>query len=846
MSTWLHVAEKPSVAKEVANVLSGGRCRTTHSQSKYNPVFEFQFEGHAMLMTSVAGHLMEDEFPPHTKSWTGFPFQGLFSAKITKSVKTELQPIKQNLERLAKRASTLVLWLDCDREGENICFEVIQVAAAQNSRLDVKRARFSALTARDLFHAMRSLTLPDRRLSEAVEARQEMDLRVGAAFTRFQTVKFKDSFEGMPKVLSFGPCQFPTLGFLVRRHWEQQGFVPEDYFTFRFEHNSTRFSSRRGNMYDQAAATLLYDDMLEAAADTEDAADVLQVNQRPSRRRPPVPLATVVLQKLASTFLHIPSERCMTLAESLYQEGLLSYPRTETDSFSFTDSELLELARAHTDNPQVGAFAQAMVQSPQDRFRTPLRGGHDDKAHPPIHPTKAWRAGDDDKGKLYMLVVRHFLACLSPDAVAATTAVVVGFGGEEFTTSGTTVVSHGWMEVYPYERWHSTCIPNYQQGDRFVPSVVLLERHRTAAPPHLTETNLISLMDSNGIGTDATIAQHIKTVLDREYVRREGQSLVPTTLGIALASAYDVLGLTSLLQPQLRAQMELAMADIASGAATKEQVVEAAVRLYRDIFDRLASSAGQFHDALKQHLRPAGGAAGGAAAAATVVQRDFALCGRCGAPMELVQRTEGGFATWSARCGACAALHRLPNGATNALEVLRPPVRCALCGFGAIRVTHREKQTSYTVCPCCFTHPPAAADLEAVGEFRCFQCTADCPLATGAANVAIMRCVACQQSDLRLRVSALGAALLCRGYPPVRHERGPAQGVVREAGRRALPQLRGRHAHLRLPRCTGRARDGPCRDRLRELRRAPEGLHLRRRDTRRAAATRRRRRPTPY
>lgn len=94
-------------------------------------------------------------------------------------------------------------------------------------------------------------------------------------------------------------------------------------------------------------------------------------------------------------------------------------------------------------------------------------------------------------------------------------------------------------------------------------------------------------MDDNGIGTDATIAQHIDTILTRRYVERRGRSLVPTALGLALASAYEVVGLGSLLQPFLRAQMELAMSDITNGNATREQVVCAAVRQYRDIFIQL-------------------------------------------------------------------------------------------------------------------------------------------------------------------------------------------------------------------------------------------------------------------
>ncbi|KPA81303.1 putative DNA topoisomerase III [Leptomonas pyrrhocoris] len=783
MPTWLSVAEKPSVAKELAHSLCGGNCHTIASLSRFNPVFEFSFEGKTMLVTSVSGHLMEDQFPPNTKNWASYPFQGLFSAKITKYVRADLEPVKKNLEALASRADTLVLWLDCDREGENICFEVMQVVQSKRPRVQVKRAHFSALTSRDLLHAVHNLQAPNKRLSEAVEARQEMDLRIGAAFTRYQTVKFRHLFEEIPGVLSFGPCQFPTLGFIVRRHWQQQGFVPEEFFTLSVQHGDTKFHSSRGSMYDQVAATLVYESMLQTAAEEGHTGRITDVQQRPSHRRPPVPLATVVMQKLAATHLRISSERCMTLAESLYQEGLISYPRTETDSYTFQQNELLDLVRAQTSNADVADFVHAMLADTATRVRPPLRGGHNDKAHPPIHPTKAWNATQEDRGKLYNLIVRHFLASLSPDAVAATTRVSAEFGGEVFSAGGTTIVQRGWLDVFPYERWNNTLIPNYQAGEAFEPSAVHLSKGCTAAPPHLSETNLISLMDSNGIGTDATIAQHIKTVLDREYVRREGQALVPTRLGIALASAYEALGLGSLLQPQLRAQMELAMGDIANGGATKEQVVAAAVQLYEEIFSRLSASTAAFYEELKRHLGPAAAAGGDyrdatladATAAvtgpATVVAAGLSGCGSCDRRMDLVE-CHGEREVWAVRCDGCSKSYRVPNGRLNTLEPVTPPHRCPLCGFAVLRVTNRDKQTSYTVCPYCFTHPPTAGstsgvvpDMEATAEFRCFQCMADCPLAKGLESIGITPCIACRQNELRLRASSNGYFLSCKGYP---------------------------------------------------------------------------------
>ena len=180
-----------------------------------------------MLFSSVAGHLLELEFNPPYNSWRGCRPAELYTAPVSKHVsKGEGEKIKRNLQTLARRAQWLVLWLDCDREGENIAFEVIQVCREVNLSLVVKRARFSALIQRDILHAVNNLVPPNANESAAVDARQEIDLRIGSSFTRLQTLLLQDRFDWTPllqgrerMLLSYGPCQFPTLGLIVQREW---------------------------------------------------------------------------------------------------------------------------------------------------------------------------------------------------------------------------------------------------------------------------------------------------------------------------------------------------------------------------------------------------------------------------------------------------------------------------------------------------------------------------------------------------------------------------------------------------------------------------------------------------
>ena len=164
MPTVLSVAEKPSVAKELARIIGGDHVHRRAGFSHFNQLFEipdceFKNSRCSMTITSVTGHMMEVEFDPAYKVWSSCQPVDLFHAPISKSVKSESKDIEKTLVAESRKCDTLLLWLDGDLEGENICFEVMQVCLKANPRLDVYRARFSALIQRDIF---RTLRMPER------------------------------------------------------------------------------------------------------------------------------------------------------------------------------------------------------------------------------------------------------------------------------------------------------------------------------------------------------------------------------------------------------------------------------------------------------------------------------------------------------------------------------------------------------------------------------------------------------------------------------------------------------------------------------------------------------------
>ncbi|XXQ37882.1 DNA topoisomerase [Plasmodiophora brassicae] len=733
----LNVAEKPSVAKEVARVLSRGTAQQRTGPSPYNPVFEFQFDlqGQRVLMvfTSVLGHVMRIDFvPPYDRGWSTCDPGDLFQAPIVKSLQPTMDKVNLNLEQQTRRADKLVLWLDCDREGENISFEVVQICRSTRPHLPVLRARFSSLIPAELGRACQQLGPLNQALSQAVDVRTELDLRIGAAFTRFQTLSFAHRFSGMPKVLSFGPCQFPTLGFVVARHLQIEAFVPQDYWTIAMTwaepgtRKTAQFRWVRGPLYDHAATLAFYQICVDAAVAT-----VRHVRRFPTTRAKPLPLSTVPLQQNAARRLRIGSNATMAAAEELYRRGLISYPRTETDSF-LEGTDLMGMIRAQCASPVWGPFAQTLAGG---RFAPPRQGGHNDMAHPPIHPTQYVpldSIGDVTERRIYEYVVRHFLACCSWDAQGDTTQVDVELGEEQFECKGLQIRDLAYMHVYTYETWTGNVIPTMADGQRLVPTRLAINESRTAPPQHLSEAELIGLMDRNGIGTDATIAQHIETIEKREYaVKRPDSRFAPTDLGLALVTSYDSLGLHDLSTPRLRAMMEGDLTRIAQGQAAPRDVLDRNLAEMKRVFAMVTSQKNRIASALSQRLAPADAAGQG-----RLVAGAFSRCGRCNGAMML---REGGTFPRYVACGACNAAYRLPQyGTCSAVD----DHLCPLCAFQPIRIENVERGTTYTLCPFCSSESDIGSCLQC-REYRCRL--------AGGMSPPVHRCPTCGTPSMGLR-----------------------------------------------------------------------------------------------
>ncbi|XP_050421809.1 DNA topoisomerase 3-alpha [Adelges cooleyi] len=600
----LNVAEKNDAAKNIARHLSDGTSRMREGLSKFNKIYEFNYSFRGspstMIMTSVSGHLLGYEFQGQYRLWNSCSPLDLFDSPVVKECPKNSIDIKKTLEREIRSCDVLVIWTDADREGENIGFEIIDVCKNAKPRIQVYRAILSEITKQSVQRAMTNLGPPNKNISDAVNVRSELDLRIGASFTRYQTMRLQKVFPDVltNNLISYGSCQFPTLGFVVERYKDIENFIPEQFWKIKVNHKiedvDVEFTWQRGRLFDELFCRVLFERCMENRT-----AHILNVTKKPKSKWRPVPLDTIELEKTASRKLGINAKETMKIAEKLYSQGYISYPRTETNIFP-KELNLSNLVQQHIEDNNWGDFAERVLNDGP----SPRQGKKSDQAHPPIHPTKYTNGLQDPRErKVYEYVVRHFLACLSKDAQGQETIVNIEINGEKFLASGLQIIALNYLEVYPYEKWSNKLIHNYNQGETFMPTGIEMTGGQTSAPNLLTESDLITLMDKHGIGTDATHAEHIETIKSRSYVGLENNKyFVPGELGIGLVEGYDNMGF-EMSKPHLRAKLEADLKRICEGTKSPNVVLREQIANYKEVFIKTTEQVDKLDQSLGKYLR---------------------------------------------------------------------------------------------------------------------------------------------------------------------------------------------------------------------------------------------------
>jgi DNA topoisomerase-1 len=565
----LIVTEKNNSAKKIADILGKGGAR--EDKTFKVPFYTWTDDGGDEHTTiGLKGHVLGPAFPEGYSNWQKTDLHDLIDAKLIKEP-TDKNVVKA-IKKVAKEADELVIATDFDREGELIGLEALEEMLDSNPELgsredsekgvlEIQRARYSALTKEEIERAFNELDTLSYPLANAGAARQDIDLLWGATLTRAVSLasrRFGSNF------LSVGRVQSPTLGLIVEREMERRAHVAKPFWELfaKFEHPDGTFETHHSvdKFWEKAEADA-------ALAGTSAPGIVKAVTARKNTRKPPTPYNTTAFSTDASSRLGITPASAMRIAEDLYMDGFISYPRTDNTVYP-ASLPVRELVASLVRVKEFSAAAGLL-----DGELKATRGKKETTDHPPIYPTQAIHPGalDGSKKRVYELVVRRFLATFSPPMITESTRADIEAGSETYFVRGSVVVDAGYAGIYTYARSADEEIPALQEGQELAlegePWIVDKE---TQPPSRISQAKLIEMMEERGLGTKATRADIIQKLFDRGYVY--GNPPVPSETGIALYEAFKNY-VPAMATPEMTATLEAEMDRIAAGEMTKSTVV---------------------------------------------------------------------------------------------------------------------------------------------------------------------------------------------------------------------------------------------------------------------------------
>jgi DNA topoisomerase-3 len=604
MPKTLVIAEKPSVGRDLAAALQGRFDKT-----------EGYLESDDYVITWAVGHLVElaepEDYDDRFKRWRMadlpiLPDEFTLKPRDAKSRK-QLSVIKKLLKR--GDVDRVINACDAGREGELI-FAYIHEAAGVDK--PVERLWINSMTRQAIREGFERLR-PGTQLAPleaAARSRSEADWLVGMNATRAATIRGRAWVGG---VVSLGRVQTPTLALIVGREREIQAFVPEPYWLVR-----AAFDPRYEGLWFEGNETRLKDgkradEIVERVSGKDGVVE--SVERREQTERAPLLYDLTSLQRDANRRFGFSARRTLSAAQSLYEgKKAITYPRT---SSRFLSGDLVPQLK-----PTAGTLLPIREYAEAARYvldleRLPLgRVVNDARVddHHAIIPTDVDHdvsTFSPDERRVFDLVARRFLAVFHPAARYARTTVVTEVEGERFRTRGKVTLEAGWRSVYGHEadadkqqdeEGEGGELPALTKGQRVRCVSAESEARETKPPPRYTEATLLSAMETagkliddeelreamkeRGLGTPATRAETIETLIRREYVERLGKDLQATPKGLQVITMLDRHKLTS---PELTGDWEKKLADIEHGNGDRQRFMREIEGFTRETVEQIAA-----------------------------------------------------------------------------------------------------------------------------------------------------------------------------------------------------------------------------------------------------------------
>ena len=612
MTKTLIIAEKPSVANDIAKSLGG-----FVKQGDY-------FESDQYVLTSAVGHLLEirapEEYEVKRGKWS-FAHLPVIPPKFALEPIAKTEARLKMLNRLIKRKdiSTIINACDAGREGELIFRLIVQYAKAKQP---VKRLWLQSMTPAAIREGFNHLRDDEEMqpLAKAARSRSEADWLIGINGTRAMTAF--NSKEGGFFLTTVGRVQTPTLSIVVQREEKIKNFVSRDYWEVRaefvcaqgvyegrwldaqFKKDETDPEKRAERLWSRAAAETIVTACLGKPGKVTE-------ESKPTTSLSPALFDLTSLQREANARFGFSAKNTLALAQALYEKHkVLTYPRTDSrhlpEDYLQTSMQTLESLTA---SAGYQPFASQILQNRWVRLNKRIFDNKKISDHFAIIPTTQLpKSLSEPEQKLYDLVTRRFMAVFFPAAEFLVTTRFTEVAGHRFKSEGRVMTKPGWLAVYGREMPASgkssendRLLVPVASGETVLTDHVLIDELATKPPARYTEATLLSAMEGagklvedelreamsgKGLGTPATRAAIIEGLLTEKYLLREGRELIPTPKAFQLMTLLKGLGVKELTLPELTGEWEFKLSQMEKGQISREEFMQQIAQMAQVIVKR--------------------------------------------------------------------------------------------------------------------------------------------------------------------------------------------------------------------------------------------------------------------
>jgi len=675
----LIITEKPDAAKRIATALDEGE-KPLRKEKNRVPFYVVRRDREIVVVPAL-GHLYtvaaeggrRSDYPIFDFRWVPRYAVERGTGHIRKWIDT--------IAELAKDADVFIDACDYDIEGSIIGYNILKFACNDREQT-AKRMKYSTLTKEELEKSyMTCLPHLDFALIEAGRTRHEVDWLYGINLSRALTLAAKNQ-SGRYTTISTGRVQGPTLKSIVTKEKIIKSFVPTPYWEIRaaievdaqiFEalYEKNRIETRREA-----------DDIVQACKGKDGIVE--KIDTRQFRQFPPLPFDLGSLQSETYRLFKYAPKRTSSIAQRLYLDALISYPRTSSQKLP-PSIDYRKILKSLDSIPRYRTLTTELLARPKLK---PNEGNKEDPAHPAIYPTGKHPTRDLDslERNVWDLVIRRFMAAFAESSIRQAITATVAINNNRFRMTGTQTLEQGWMHFYePYAKNQECQLPDMREGDRVPIKRITLNSRFTNPPPRYNSSSLLKKMERTEIGTKATRADIIQTIYKRKYITNE--KITMTDLGFEVLSTLEKY-CPIVVSIKFTRELEQEMDNIQSHQERREIVLTHTIEILKPILEKLKENEKAIGERLSQAIEKS-----------RIEERTLGACPTCKTGKLVIihsrktgKRFVGCTNYFKGTCNMSSSLPQRGN--------LKPLSRsCPNCGWPMIQVRLREKTWRLCVNP---------------------------------------------------------------------------------------------------------------------------------------------------